>query len=77
MGGGAMPRIYDDILVRCPYFLHNGRRSIVCEGITDDSTITLSYLDECGRNLQRKLFCNGKFENCEIYRMLTEGKYDE
>jgi hypothetical protein len=71
-----MPRIYDDILVKCPFFMHNGKRNVVCEGVTDDSTISLRFTTEGGRNKQRRIFCDNDYTKCEIYRMLEE-KYGE
>lgn len=71
-----MPRIYDDILVRCPFFLHNGKRNVVCEGITDDSTLSLRFATEESRNEQKRIYCDKDYKRCEIYRMLLE-KYDE
>lgn len=70
-----MPRIYDDILVLCPFFLHNGKKNVVCEGITDYCTLSLKFFDEEGRNRYKGAYCDKDYKKCEIYRML-EKKYE-
>lgn len=62
--------------VKCPFFVASRKRNILCEGITDDSKINLQFDTEEATDKQRRIFCNTKYENCEIYRTL-EGKYEE
>ncbi len=71
-----MPRNYDDILAKCPFFYENSRKSVICEGITDDSILCLKFLSENGRDKQRRIFCDKNYEKCEIFRMLMK-KYEE
>ena len=71
-----MSTMFDDVDVRCPFFLSSGKRHITCEGITDDCTTTLNFASQEKRNMQRRIFCDDKYECCEIYRMLRE-KYEE
>ena len=72
-----MPRIYDDILVKCPFFLHNSKKNVVCEGLTDDCVLSLRFFTEESRNQHRQLFCDKDYEKCEVYRMLIKEKYNE
>ena len=67
---------FDDVEAKCPFYKSSGKRKISCEGITDDCTTNLTFISEPKRNLHRKLFCDAKYENCEIYNMLEE-KYEE
>lgn len=71
-----MSTMFDDVYVKCPFFLSSGKRTISCEGITDDCTTILNFSSQEKRNLQRRIFCDDKYKCCEIYRMLRE-KYEE
>lgn len=67
---------YDDVDAKCPFFRSSNKRKVCCEGITDDCTICLMFISEPKRNLHRNVFCNEKYEYCEVYKMLME-KYEE
>lgn len=71
-----MPTMFDDVDVKCPFFLSSSKRKISCEGITDDCIITLTFSSQEKRNTQCKIFCDDKYGCCEIYRILQE-KYEE
>ena len=71
-----MPTMFDDVDANCPYFRSSNSREIKCEGITDGCTTALKFNSHIKRDLHREVFCNAKYENCEIYRMLEE-KYAE
>lgn len=71
-----MPTMFDDVDAKCPYFCSNTNREIRCEGITDGCTTVLRFNSQKKRNLHRRIFCDAKFKNCEIFRMLEE-KYEE
>lgn len=71
-----MPTMYDDVHAICPYFHSSNKRKISCEGITDGCTTTLEFESQEKRNMHRRIFCDAKYKNCEIYRMLEE-KYEE
>jgi hypothetical protein len=71
-----MATMYDDVDAVCPYFNGGSERKIMCEGITDGCTTILDFKNRELRNKHRELFCNRKYKNCEVYRMLEE-KYDD
>lgn len=71
-----MPTIFDDVEAKCPFFKYSGKQKIACEGITDDCTTWLMFSSEQKRNLHRKIFCNARYQNCEIFIMLNK-KYEE
>lgn len=71
-----MPRTYNEGLINCPFYKTMAYKSITCEGITDDCTNKLLFTSPEKRDLHRKIFCENKYKNCEIYRML-ERKYEE
>lgn len=63
--------------IRCPFFRKNEKTVITCEGLTDDSVIRLTYRSKKGREIQKKTFCQSRYENCEIYRAIMGAKYME
>jgi hypothetical protein len=71
-----MPTMYDDVDVKCPFFLSSGKRKVSCEGMTDDCTISLNFVTREKKCLHCEIFCNEHYKNCEIYRMLEE-KYED
>lgn len=71
-----MATMYDDVNAICPYFQGSEKKKISCEGITDGCKTTLEFRSGKERNQHRELFCNSKYRNCEIYKMLEE-KYAE
>ena len=71
-----MPRTYDNCLAMCPFFLTSGKKNVLCEGLTDDCTINLLFVSEEKRDLHRKVFCDARYKNCELFKML-EKKYED
>lgn len=71
-----MSRTVNDVFVTCPFYKYFAKQSISCEGITEDCTIKLTFKSPQKRDLHRKIFCENKYKNCEIYAML-EKKYEE
>lgn len=71
-----MATMYDDVDAKCPYFRSSDKREITCEGIADGCITALKFESQKKRNLHRSVFCDAKYKNCEIFRMLEE-KYEE
>lgn len=71
-----MPRTYNEGLVQCPFYQAMSKKSITCEGITDDCITKILFQSAENMKLHRKIFCDAKYKNCEIYMML-EKKYEE
>lgn len=63
--------------IKCPFFRSHTNVEILCEGVTDDSTIRMLFRNRKGRERQEQIFCAGRYENCEIYRAIMKAKYDE
>jgi len=63
--------------VRCPFYHRdNGKYQIVCEGVTDGATLSMQFPSKAEFRVQMRTFCQGRYENCEVYRMLAK-KYEE
>lgn len=62
---------------QCPFFLFAGRKSVGCEGITEDCFVRLVFKSEEKTKEHKEIFCEERYKNCEIYRMLMREKYEE
>lgn len=68
---------YMQVFVRCPFYQSDdGKKSITCEGLIDDSYLVLLYRSKEDYRQQIELFCCEHYQRCEVYRMLME-KYQE
>lgn len=72
-----MATMFDDVDAKCPYFHSSNKREITCEGIADGCITALKFESQNKRNLHRSVFCDAKYKNCEVYRMLEEKYADE
>lgn len=74
-----MAGTYKKAYALCPFFKQDDddKRRIVCEGLVDDSSLTLSYIYSKDYRSQMDIFCCGAFESCEVFRMLIRDKYEE
>ncbi len=67
-----MPTSYDYANAKCPYFRGSKKTKISCEGITDDNVILLEFFTNEKKQQHRQIFCDNKYQNCEVCRMLDE-----
>lgn len=68
---------YMRVDVLCPFYKGDANnRRIICEGVVDRSTISLSFGSRKDFITQTTVFCCQHYKKCEIYRMLMESKYD-
>ena len=67
---------YEDATVVCPFYKASDPKRISCEGVTEGSILIQSFSSKEKRNKQKRIFCDRKYEYCEVYRMLTE-KYED
>ena len=68
---------YRQIEVQCPFYKYDSARRITCEGLVDNSNITLGYRNIKDYDTQLIVFCCEHYKRCEVYRMLMEAKYEE
>lgn len=68
---------FDDVDAKCPFYKGSDDKRISCEGIVEESIITVSFSSKKNRDTQRRIFCDDKFKNCEVYRMLNEKYTDD
>lgn len=75
-----MPRkAWESPDAKCPFYkLENKRqKTICCEGIFSDSTVTHKFRYKRDREKQLALYCAADFSKCEIYRAVMEAKYPD
>lgn len=61
---------------RCPFFHKHFQTSIRCESPIPGSDLALHFGDAAGQETQFRVFCSGRYQNCEIYQA-TMGKYED
>ena len=61
----------------CPFYRREDKNAIKCEGIMDDSFISQYFCKSKDKQIHKDVFCNHRYGNCEIYRMLMSSKYKE
>lgn len=66
-----------DTRAKCPFFRAHTAINIYCESPIPDSGINLTFTDQAAKKRQWRIFCCGKFENCELYRPNKEKYEDE
>ena len=67
-----MSTLYNYVYVECPYFLRCNETTITCEGITEGCVTSIVFKKKKDKNLHKRVFCDAKYKNCEICRMLDE-----
>ena len=68
---------YNQVFVKCPFYCgDDGKKSLTCEGIVEDSYINWKFKKKENFQQQLHIFCCEYYKNCEIYRMLMENKYE-
>lgn len=54
--------------VECPFYLRSTKRSIVCEGITEQTELTSKFDTEMAKTYHHLDFCSYRtFKNCPVY----------
>ena len=63
--------------IKCPFYrsMDRKQKKIVCEGLEDQSNVTLGYRRPDAWRRQMGTFCCGRYQACEIYRAIIEAKY--
>ena len=69
---------YIQRFVRCPFNKRDdGKRTIVCEGIVEDSSVSLTYRYDSLYKKQMEVFCCDNYQKCEVHSMLMEKYKDQ
>ena len=68
---------YRQAYVKCPFYRSYTKNSIRCEGFMDGVGIACSFRDHKDQMIHMDVFCQDRYENCEIYRMVLDTRYEE
>lgn len=61
------------LLPQCPYWQHNGRNYVECEGVDDHSRIRLKFSgSQFSREHRERFCCSMDYHSCPIAGMLNE-----
>lgn len=73
-----MPNYNGGATAKCPYYQHESRLAVSCEGILDDTIIQIRFANESDKEDHVKLICSSYnyLCQCPIARML-ENEYKE
>lgn len=72
-----MPTAYKGVHAVCPFYKHDAKQMIKCEGIVYGATITMWFCDISSKDLHKTVFCDDKFGNCELYNAIINAKYQD
>ena len=64
--------------VVCPFYRYDdGYHRLVCEGLTDDSSVIQQYKAKKSHQKYMEYFCYGNCTGCAVFRMIVDAKYAE
>ncbi len=68
---------YRQVRVECPFYRSDdGKGKIICEGLTDDSSLILSFRKRISYERHMDNFCCRRYKYCELYGAINR-KYEE
>lgn len=59
----------EDIFAKCPYYRYDSEGCIFCEGISETSTLRLSFHNPKARRQHKHDFCRNCWTGCAIAQM--------
>ena len=72
-----MATTYRGVDAKCPFYIQDSAKTIHCEGLSEGETIRRKFDDEvlCTRTFRGS--CCGRYNECPVYKMITEIKYND
>ena len=68
---------YRQVYIKCPFYRDYTPDVIRCEGIMDGTALSLSFGNRTDHDRHMDVFCQEKYQNCELYRMVMDARYEE
>lgn len=62
---------------KCPFVQRMESKRIECEGPADGMVVGLRFRTARAAEKHAAIYCDKKYECCEIYRMVMAAKYEE
>lgn len=66
---------YIQSAIQCPFYREEKGDLIRCESIVDAGWLDLHYRKQSEKLTQLRVFCSGRYTNCEIYQAIMAAKY--
>lgn len=63
--------------IQCPFFRRHSVVEIRCEGIIEESRTCVLFDRREDKTQHQRIYCEARWECCEIARMLMEAKYTD
>lgn len=61
---------------KCPFFCAHLKQAVICESPIPESRLKINFASVRAKDTQYRIFCCGRFQNCELYPPNAE-KYNE
>lgn len=75
-GAGRTKGKLNDRDAKCPFFCAHTRQAVICESPIPGSRLKINFGDNRDKDDQYRIFCCGRYENCELYQP-NQAKYEE
>lgn len=67
---------YRQVDVKCPFYSSDdGKSRVRCEGICDESSLSINFRRKSDFVKQMDVFCCDRYKNCEVYCIVKQ-KYE-
>lgn len=63
---------YTSTKSKCPYYKHESRGQVVCEGICEDSVTHVAFSTSSGCYHFKNKYCRNDYKECPVAQMLEE-----
>ena len=67
--------IYESTSALCPFYRGEISCSVICEGVTDRSSVRLTFVRSADAKQHLYKFCYNDYSRCRVFSMLY-GKYE-
>ena len=57
---------------KCPFYHKESPQRVFCEGVVDNSSLTLNFADAQTCQDYRFKYCNDKYPDCPVNKMLMD-----
>ena len=57
---------------KCPFYHKESPQRVFCEGVVDNSSLTLNFMNAKFCQDYRFAYCNNKYKDCPVHKMLMD-----
>ena len=63
---------YVSATVKCPFYRHEERRHIACQGYDSKSFMHITFKRTGEAGMHKEQYCQEKYKECPIYQLITK-----